>query len=104
MTIGMFPHLLILAISNDYSLRCIQLIAGVLGRAGEIGQRKRLEAAKSGKVTWLPDPRMGVPFENDEVKMKEMEEAKKAQLAARPRRTQSRPRRGRTEEEEIDDL
>jgi len=35
-----------------YSLRCVQLIAGVLGRAGESGQSKRMEAAESGKVTW----------------------------------------------------
>jgi len=34
------------------SLRCIQLIAGVLGRAGETGQKKRKEAAESGKIAW----------------------------------------------------
>lgn len=34
------------------SLRCIQVIAGVLGRAGEEGQRRRLEDAKNGHVTW----------------------------------------------------
>lgn len=34
------------------SLRCVQLIAGVLGRAGESGQKKRLEAAEKGTVTW----------------------------------------------------
>ncbi len=33
-------------------LRSIQLIAGVLGRAGQSGQQKRKEAAKSGKVEW----------------------------------------------------
>jgi hypothetical protein len=43
------------------SLRCIQVIAGVLGRAGEEGQRKRLEAAKTGEVTWLPPPGLGKP-------------------------------------------
>ncbi|KAB8292938.1 hypothetical protein EYC80_007302 [Monilinia laxa] len=47
--------------ANDDSLRCIQLIAGVLGRAGEEGQRKRLEAAKEGIVTWLPPPDLGEP-------------------------------------------
>jgi small subunit ribosomal protein S2 len=34
------------------SLRCIQLIAGVLGRAGEIGQKKRKEAAERGQIEW----------------------------------------------------
>lgn len=33
-------------------LRCTHLIAGVLGRAGQIGQKKRAEAAKNGKVAW----------------------------------------------------
>jgi small subunit ribosomal protein S2 len=33
-------------------LRSIQLIAGVLGRAGELGQKKRKEDAKNGKVEW----------------------------------------------------
>ncbi|QSZ32015.1 hypothetical protein DSL72_001584 [Monilinia vaccinii-corymbosi] len=47
--------------ANDDSLRCIQLIAGVLGRAGEEGQRKRLEAAKEGIVTWFPTPGLGEP-------------------------------------------
>lgn len=44
-----------------YSLRCIELIAGVLGRAGEEGQRKRLQAAKDGTITWLPPPDLGEP-------------------------------------------
>ena len=33
----------------------------MLGRAGEEGQRKRLEAAKNGEVTWLPPPGLGKP-------------------------------------------
>ncbi|TVY45488.1 37S ribosomal protein MRP4, mitochondrial [Lachnellula occidentalis] len=33
--------------ANDDSLRCIQVIAGVLGRAGQEGQKRRLEAAKT---------------------------------------------------------
>ena len=32
--------------ANDDSLRCVQVIAGVLGRAGEEGQRRRLEKAR----------------------------------------------------------
>lgn len=39
----------------------MQLVAGVLGRAGEEGQRKRLEAAKTGQVTWQPPQGMGMP-------------------------------------------
>jgi len=31
-----------------------------------LGQEKRLEAAKSGKVTWMPPPGLGKPFEDDE--------------------------------------
>lgn len=34
------------------SLRCTNVIAGVLGRAGEEGQRLRLEAARQGIVTY----------------------------------------------------
>ncbi|KAL8923278.1 MAG: hypothetical protein Q9208_004678 [Pyrenodesmia sp. 3 TL-2023] len=40
--------------ANDDSLRCVQLIAGVLGRAGEEGQRRRLERARKGEVTYQP--------------------------------------------------
>jgi len=40
--------------ANDDSLRCVQVIAGVLGRAGEAGQKKRLEQAKNGVRTWEP--------------------------------------------------
>jgi hypothetical protein len=47
----------------------------VLGRAGEEGQKKRLEAARTGTVTWLPPPGLGKP----EVS----EEAEKAAFAAR---------------------
>ena len=35
--------------ANDDSLRCIQVIAGVLGRAGEEGRTKRIEAAMKGE-------------------------------------------------------
>ncbi|KFY18954.1 hypothetical protein V493_08236 [Pseudogymnoascus sp. VKM F-4281 (FW-2241)] len=38
--------------ANDDSLRCTHLIAGILGRAGQTGQKKRIEAAKNGKVAW----------------------------------------------------
>lgn len=41
--------------ANDDSLRCVQLIAGVLGRAGEEGQRRRQARAKNGEVTYQPE-------------------------------------------------
>ena len=47
------------------SLRCIQVIAGVLGRAGESGQQKRLEAAATGNVTWDPPEGLGAPVNED---------------------------------------
>jgi small subunit ribosomal protein S2 len=37
--------------ANDDSLRSVAVIAGVLGRAGEAGQKRRLEEAKKGKIT-----------------------------------------------------
>jgi small subunit ribosomal protein S2 len=40
--------------ANDDSLRCVQLIAGALGRAGEEGQRLRLLEAARGKFTYAP--------------------------------------------------
>ncbi|KAF1928986.1 ribosomal protein S2 [Didymella exigua CBS 183.55] len=40
--------------ANDDSLRCIQVIAGVLGRAGEAGQKQRLAAAARGRITYRP--------------------------------------------------
>ncbi|KAF2129755.1 ribosomal protein S2 [Dothidotthia symphoricarpi CBS 119687] len=40
--------------ANDDSLRCIQVIAGVLGRAGEAGQKQRLAAAATGEITYRP--------------------------------------------------
>ncbi|EED23878.1 40S ribosomal protein S2, putative [Talaromyces stipitatus ATCC 10500] len=40
--------------ANDDSLRCVQLIAGALGRAGEEGQRLRLLEAQQGRFTYTP--------------------------------------------------
>lgn len=47
--------------ANDDSLRCVQVIAGVLGRAGEEGQRERREKAREGSVTYTPDSLIGQP-------------------------------------------
>lgn len=38
------------------SLRSVGVIAGVLGRAGQAGRRRRLEAAKKGEMTWSTPP------------------------------------------------
>ena len=38
--------------ANDDSLRCMTLLSGVLGRAGEEGQRLRMEAASRGEATY----------------------------------------------------
>lgn len=40
--------------SNDDSLRAIGVIAGVLGRAGQDGQARRLDKAKAGQFTYKP--------------------------------------------------
>lgn len=42
--------------ANDDSLRCTNLIAGVLGRAGEEGQRMRKERTARGDVPYDPFP------------------------------------------------
>lgn len=53
------------------SIRCIQVIAGVLGRAGEAGQRKRLEAAARGEITYRPAQGLELPGEEDSSAVKE---------------------------------
>jgi small subunit ribosomal protein S2 len=40
--------------ANDDSLRCVQLIAGILGRAGEEGQRRRMDEAAKGILSYEP--------------------------------------------------
>src|SRR5690348_12475730 len=55
------------------SIRCVEIIAGVLGRAGEAGQARRLEDAKLGISTWLPTEGLGLPYDGDEEKKKEAE-------------------------------
>lgn len=38
--------------ANDDSLRCVQMVAGVLGRAGQEGQAMRREMARRGEVPY----------------------------------------------------
>ena len=47
--------------ANDDSIRCIQVIAGVLGRAGQEGQAKRRIAATNGRITYAPSEGFTVP-------------------------------------------
>ncbi|KAI9797975.1 MAG: 37S ribosomal protein, mitochondrial [Piccolia ochrophora] len=42
--------------ANDDSLRCVQVIAGVLGNAGGEGLKRRVESANAGKVLYPTDP------------------------------------------------
>ncbi|KAK4160303.1 hypothetical protein QBC43DRAFT_347425 [Cladorrhinum sp. PSN259] len=64
--------------ANDDSLRSVALIAGVLGRAGERGQQRRLTAAAEGNIAWkTPWPVMRfIDSRNSKLRneaMKEME-------------------------------
>ncbi|KAH7394083.1 ribosomal protein S2, flavodoxin-like domain-containing protein [Phaeosphaeria sp. MPI-PUGE-AT-0046c] len=52
--------------ANDDSLRCMQVVAGVLGRAGEAGQKQRLKAAAKGAITYRPARGLRVPGGEDE--------------------------------------
>ncbi|KAJ5215105.1 Ribosomal protein S2 bacteria/mitochondria/plastid [Penicillium chermesinum] len=64
--------------ANDDSLRSTDLIAGVLGRAGQAGQNRRLQDAKDGKFSYQPvsadwlrlDPFTGMPLEAEQQKKK----------------------------------
>jgi small subunit ribosomal protein S2 len=79
-----------------FSIRCIQVIAGVLGRAGEAGQKQRLEAADKGEIIYpnanlqLPETEEGsspIPLETpvEAIKASPVEEGKEDtdKLAAR---------------------
>lgn len=49
--------------ANDDSLRAVQFICGVLGRAGQEGQERRLRNAASGYVVYAPIHRLKAPRE-----------------------------------------
>lgn len=50
--------------ANDDSLRAVQVIAGTLGRAGEQGLAKRIDAAKAGVVTYAPRHGLSEPMKD----------------------------------------
>jgi small subunit ribosomal protein S2 len=80
----------------------------VLGRAGEAGQKRRLEDAENGVVTWLPPPGLGKPKDMEEAEKKENEErdggvAKPRILEDESEETGSRRRRGRVDPEDEED-
>lgn len=64
------------------SLRCIQVIAGVLGRAGEAGQKQRLEAAARGHITYRPAQGLTVD-EKEESDKKIVQGKSEVEVAAR---------------------
>ncbi|RAL09535.1 mitochondrial 37S ribosomal protein uS2m, partial [Aspergillus homomorphus CBS 101889] len=68
--------------ANDDSLRSIGLIAGVLGRAGEAGQKRRFELAKEGKTLYdrITDRDLGVQqmrTEEEEQQQKKKQRSKR---------------------------
>lgn len=62
----------------------------MLGRAGEEGQRKRLEAAKKGEVTWFPPPGLGRPYDEDAEKKQAAAQAEKKRAARQAERDEQR--------------
>lgn len=51
--------------ANDDSLRCVQVIAGALGRAGEAGQATRMEDAKKGFIHHKPNHGLSMPTKEE---------------------------------------
>lgn len=64
--------------ANDDSLRCVQVIAGALGRAGEQGQAIRLEQAKRGYIPYEPRHGLDVPTKEEVEASKRGEEGQMA--------------------------
>lgn len=65
--------------ANDDSLRCVQVIAGALGRAGEEGQKVRLEQAKRGFIPYEPRHGLSLPTKEELEASKRGDEGKLAQ-------------------------
>lgn len=66
--------------ANDDSLRCVQVICGTLGRAGEEGREIRLRKAKDGIVSSLPSHGLERPTQGQAEIEREMRE-REAMLA-----------------------
>ncbi|KAI8169617.1 hypothetical protein K4K50_012842 [Colletotrichum sp. SAR 10_71] len=65
--------------ANDDSYRSVAVIAGVLGRAGQQGQKRRLEAANNGTVSWeVPTPVLKYIKDTRKAHEKEVEKQQKA--------------------------
>ncbi|GAB7363363.1 hypothetical protein MBLNU230_g3643t1 [Neophaeotheca triangularis] len=52
--------------ANDDSLRCTQVIAGALGRAGEEGKIERFSQAMAGKLEYVHSHKLEAPGEGEE--------------------------------------
>lgn len=63
-----------------YSLRSVSVIAGVLGRAGEAGQKRRLADAAHGICTWRNPEDIRTWIAENKPKMDEEEKAEKEAL------------------------
>ena len=65
--------------ANDDSLRCIQVIAGVLGRAGEEGQAERKRRALVGRMPARQDHGLEAPVQKEDVEGQAKVERRKTQ-------------------------
>jgi len=65
--------------ANDDSLRCVQVVAGALGRAGEAGQEKRLAEAKQGIISYPARHSLAMPTKKEIEASKRGEEGIKSQ-------------------------
>lgn len=65
--------------ANDDSLRCVQVVAGALGRAGEAGQAKRLADARQGHIPYEPRHGLSMPTREEVEASKRGEEGVNSQ-------------------------
>lgn len=86
--------------ANDDSLRCVQVIAGVLGRAGGEGQVKREDSAKRGFVTYNAAHGLRVPRTE---RPSDRAERRESSLRQRAAHAQARSQAS-IEEDEFEDL